>query len=179
MSHNCPANGIFKNSLLGLGLSNIRWYHFFRRNYGRETGREKEPVPFPVEIAALDFPRSNMFAASCGMTQGFSGAGLFRVYGKSDRLLGICTRGRVPSNEWLTKWHQEGWLHRRSVSYYTTSGAIVGIIEQIIYATSSPPPKKSLLMKKEWKVLWSTNHINIVPTLHKQSKSFLCWIYMF
>uniref|UniRef100_A0A914EG92 Uncharacterized protein n=1 Tax=Acrobeloides nanus TaxID=290746 RepID=A0A914EG92_9BILA len=51
---------------------------------------EKEPIPFPVEISALDAPRNNMFAAPCGLAHGFSGGGLFRVYGKSDWLLGIC-----------------------------------------------------------------------------------------
>uniref|UniRef100_A0A914CUI2 Uncharacterized protein n=1 Tax=Acrobeloides nanus TaxID=290746 RepID=A0A914CUI2_9BILA len=92
---------------------------------------EKEPVPFPVEICALNVPRPNMFAASCDLAHGFSGGGLFRVYGKSDFLLGICNRGRIPPKEWLDKWAQEKWLHRRSVSYYTSSSAILFLIDDM------------------------------------------------
>ena len=93
---------------------------------------EKEPVPFPVEVCAVNIPRPNMLAASCGLANGFSGGGLFRVYGKSEQLLGLCQRGRVPPKEWQNKWAMEGWLHRRSVSYFVSSVAIHSVIEGIV-----------------------------------------------
>ena len=54
------------------------------------------------------------------------------VYGKSEQLLGLCQRGRVPPKEWQNKWAMEGWLHRRSVSYFVSSVAIHSVIEGIV-----------------------------------------------
>uniref|UniRef100_A0AC34Q7I5 TAR DNA-binding protein 43 N-terminal domain-containing protein n=1 Tax=Panagrolaimus sp. JU765 TaxID=591449 RepID=A0AC34Q7I5_9BILA len=92
---------------------------------------ETEPVPFVVEVAAINVPEIKLFAASCGLAQGFSGGGLFRIYGKSEILLGICVRGRIPPESWAQKWAEEGWLHRRSVSYYISAEVIASHVREL------------------------------------------------
>uniref|UniRef100_A0AC34QP30 TAR DNA-binding protein 43 N-terminal domain-containing protein n=1 Tax=Panagrolaimus sp. JU765 TaxID=591449 RepID=A0AC34QP30_9BILA len=103
--------------------------------------KERDPVPFSVEIAALDVPVPGMFAGSCGLTHGYSGAGLFRIYGNTDLLMGICCRGRIPPDDWAVTWSRTNWLHRRSLAYYISSiviNAIIGEQEEPVKKKSKP-----------------------------------------
>jgi hypothetical protein len=102
--------------------------------------RENEPAPLVAQVAALDYPEADRLVASCGLTKGYSGSGLFRVYGRSDFLLGICTGGQKPPNMPDT----DNWHHHRTFSYFS----MANVLKAYIPEEYEPPAKKRALKQK-------------------------------